>query len=107
MNVSSIDISPDGNWLFALDLTTAVVDQFQINRTTGALTAVAATPYTVTNAIVLPKAIRVAPNGSLVFIALGTGGDIVFTFNTTSGALVLTQTLLARLGDDERQRTRH
>ncbi len=93
VNVSSIDISPDGNWLFALDLTTAVVDQFQINRTTGALTAVAATPYTVTNAIVLPKAIRVAPNGSLVFIALGTGGDIVFTFNTTSGALVLTQTL--------------
>ena len=93
VNVSSIDISPDGNWLFGLDLTTNVVDQFSINRSTGALSVVAATPYTVTSGTVLPKAIRVAPNGSLVFAALGTGGDVVFTFNTTSGILALSQTL--------------
>ncbi len=93
VNVSSIDISPDGNWLFALDLTTNVIDQFSINRSTGALAAAAATPYTVTSGTVLPKTIHVAPNGSLVFAALGTGGDVIFTFNTTSGVLTLSQTL--------------
>ncbi len=31
--------------------------------------------------------------GRLVFAALGTGGDVVFTFNTTSGVLALSQTL--------------
>jgi 6-phosphogluconolactonase (cycloisomerase 2 family) len=49
--------------------------------------------YSVQNAAVAPKAIRVAPNGALVFAALGSGGDIVFTLNTTSGALVNSQTL--------------
>jgi 6-phosphogluconolactonase (cycloisomerase 2 family) len=87
VNVSSIDISPDGNWLFALDLTSTVIDQFKINRTTGALSSVASTPYSVTNAVVVPRDIRVAPSGSFVFIALGTGGDLAFSFNTTSGVL--------------------
>jgi 6-phosphogluconolactonase (cycloisomerase 2 family) len=57
-------------------------------------TAAVVTPaYSVQNAAVAPKAIRVAPNGALVFAALGSGGDIVFTLNTTSGALVNSQTL--------------
>jgi 6-phosphogluconolactonase (cycloisomerase 2 family) len=93
VNVLALDISPDGNWLFGLDGTTSVVDQFQINKSTGALASVAAVPYSVSNAVVAPKAIRVAPNGALVFAALGTGGDVVFTFNTTTGALVSSQVL--------------
>jgi 6-phosphogluconolactonase (cycloisomerase 2 family) len=93
VNVVALDVSPDGNWLFGLDSTTTVVDEFQINKSTGSLTSVAATPYSVTNAVVAPKSIRVAPNGTLVFAALGTGGDVVFTFNTTSGALVSSQNL--------------
>ncbi len=93
VNVVALDISPDGNWLFGLDGTTTVVDQFQINKSNGNLTSVAATAYSVTNAVIAPRAIRVAPNGALVFIALGTGGDIVFTFNTTTGALVSSQVL--------------
>jgi len=93
VNVVSLDISPDGNWLFGLDGTTTVIDQFQINTSTGALTSVAATPYSVANAVVAPKSIRVAPSGALVFAALGTGGDVIFTFNTTTGALASSQTL--------------
>lgn len=93
VNVVALDISPDGNWLFGLDSTTTVVDQFRINASTGALSSVAATPYSVSNAVVVPKAIRVSPNGALVFAALGTGGDVIFTFNTTTGALVSSQTL--------------
>jgi 6-phosphogluconolactonase (cycloisomerase 2 family) len=93
VNALALDISPDGNWLFGLDGTTTVVDEFKINTSTGALSAVATPAYSVQNAAVAPKAIRVAPNGALVFAALGTGGDIVFTLNTTSGALVNSQTL--------------
>jgi len=93
VDVIALDVSPDGNWLFGLDSATTVVDQFQINKSTGSLSSVAATAYTVSNAVVVPKAIRVAPNGTLVFAALGTGGDVVFTFNTTSGALASSQTL--------------
>ena len=87
VNVSAIDISPDGNWLFALDLTTNAIDQFSINRSTGALSSVASTPYSITNAVVVPRDIRVAPGGAFVFIALGTGGDLAFSFNTTTGVL--------------------
>jgi 6-phosphogluconolactonase len=93
VNVVALDVSPDGNWLFGLDSATTVIDQFQINKSTGALTSVAATPYSVTNGVVAPKSIRVSPNGTLVFAALGTGGDVIFTFNTTTGALASSQTL--------------
>ncbi len=85
-NVVSLDVSPDGQWLFGLDAAMTQVDEFQINKSTGALASVAAAAYSVTGAVA-PKAIRVAPNGALVFAALGTGGDVVFTLNTTSGAL--------------------
>jgi 6-phosphogluconolactonase len=93
VTVAALDISPDGNWLFGLDATTTVVDQFQINTSTGALTVVAATPYAVASGSPVPRAIRVAPNGAFVFAALGTGGDVIFTFNTTTGALVSSLTL--------------
>jgi len=93
VNVVSLAISPDGNWLFGLDNTTTVVDEFKINKSNGTLTSVAAVPYSVSNAVVSPKMVRVSPAGNLVFIALGTGGDIVFTLNTTTGGLVNSQQL--------------
>ncbi len=37
--------------------------------------------------------VKVAPNGQLIFASLGTGGDLVFTFNTVTGAAVLSQAL--------------
>jgi 6-phosphogluconolactonase len=93
VDVAALAVSPDGNWLFGLDRATTAVDQFQITTSTGGLTSVPPTPYSVTNAVVAPKAIRVSPDGTLVFAALGTGGDVVFTFNTTSGTLASSQTL--------------
>jgi 6-phosphogluconolactonase len=93
VNVVSLDISPDGQWLFALDNTTTVLDQFKINPTTGALTSQPSTPYSVQNAVVAPKMVRVAPTGNFVFVSLGTGGDIVFTLNTTTGAVATSQQL--------------
>ena len=89
----SMDVTPDGNWLIALDGTTTQLDIYQINKTTGALTLTSTVPFSVPNAQVLPKMVKVAPNGALIFAALGTGGDLVFTFNTTTGVALLSQTL--------------
>ncbi|WP_035351296.1 lactonase family protein [Edaphobacter aggregans] len=93
VNVASLAISPDGNWLFGLDRTSSQLDEFQINKSNGSLSSVAAVPYSVTSGVVVPKMVRVSPAGNLVFAALGTGGDIVFTLNTTTGAVVSSQQL--------------
>jgi len=93
VNVTSLAISPDGNWLFGLDTLQTVVDEFQINRSNGSLTLKAQTPYTATNAVPIPKMVRVSPLGNLVFIAIGTAGDVVFTFDTSTGSLVASQQL--------------
>lgn len=92
-SVVSLDVSPDGQWLFGLDNTQTQLDEFQINSSTGALSVIAATPYSVQSGKVVPKAVKVSPAGNLIFAALGTGGDVVFTLNTSTGAVASSQTL--------------
>jgi 6-phosphogluconolactonase len=89
----ALDVSPDGNWLIALDGTTTQLDVFAINKTTGALSLTGTAPYSITNATVQPKSVKISSGGTLIFAALGTGGDLVFTFNTSTGAAALSQTL--------------
>jgi hypothetical protein len=89
----SLDVSPDGNWLFALDGTTTQLDIYKISQTTGGLALNGTVPYSISNGQVKPKMVKVSANGSLVFAALGTGGDLVFTFNTSTGVAALSQTL--------------
>jgi 6-phosphogluconolactonase len=86
VNAVSMTISPDGQWLIALDGSTQQLDIFQINATTGALTSIN-TPatYSILTGTWSPTAVRISPNGLLIYAALGTAGDVVFTFNTTSG----------------------
>ena len=90
----ALTVSPDGQWLIALDGTTQQLDIFQINASTGALTSVnAPTTYSITSGVWQPSDVRVSPDGTLIFAALGTGGDIVFTFNTTTGFATSSQSL--------------
>jgi len=94
VNVAALDISPDGKWLFGLDNTTTVLDEFAIDGTTGTLSLVGQPiPYAPASGIVVPKAVKVSPAGNLIFIAIGTGGDVVFTLNTSTGAVVNSQQL--------------
>jgi 6-phosphogluconolactonase (cycloisomerase 2 family) len=87
----SIDVSPDGNWLLGLDsngpsLNEAIVDVYEINTGTGQLSLGTAGGYTYTGSsipVIVPKAIKFAPNGDYVFAAVGTAGDLVFPFTTT------------------------
>ncbi len=88
--VAALAVSPDGQWLIALDRSTQQLDIFQINSSTGALTSVGAGQppvYSVTGQWT-PTSVRISPNGALIFAALGNAGDAVFTFNTSTGQAV-------------------
>jgi 6-phosphogluconolactonase len=93
VSVFSLDVSPDGNWLIALNGTSSQLDVYQINQTTGALSLTTAVSYPITNTSVPPKMVKISPDGTYIFAALGSNGDVVFSFNTTTGAAVLEQTL--------------
>jgi 6-phosphogluconolactonase len=87
-------ISPDGQWLIALDGTTQQLDIFQINASTGALTSLnPPATYSGTVGTWQPSEVRFSPDGTLIFAALGTAGDVVFMFNTTTGVAVSSQYL--------------
>ncbi|WP_433969154.1 lactonase family protein [Tunturiibacter gelidiferens] len=97
VTANSLAISPDGQWLIALDSFTQQLDLFEINSSTGALTAAAQSPaaYSLHSGAGTwqPSMVQVSPDGTLIFAALGTAGDVVFTFDTTTGAAVQSQSL--------------
>jgi 6-phosphogluconolactonase len=85
----SLAVSPDGQWLFVLDLNGLTLSEYSINTSTGALTfnttgAITPAPGTVNN---VSNQVTVAPSGDYVAVAIGTGGLQTFTLNTTNGAL--------------------
>jgi 6-phosphogluconolactonase (cycloisomerase 2 family) len=86
-SVVSLDVSPDGQWLFGLDSSQLVLDEYKINSSTGALSVVTPTPYPA-NGTVVQRAVKVSPTGNFIFAALGTGGDDIFSLNTSTGAVV-------------------
>ncbi|HEX3967066.1 MAG TPA: beta-propeller fold lactonase family protein [Edaphobacter sp.] len=91
---TAMAVSPDGQWLIVLDGTTQQLDIFQINLSTGALTSVTApATYSITSGVWQPSDLRISPDGTLIFAALGTAGDVVFTFNTTTGVAASSQSL--------------
>jgi 6-phosphogluconolactonase (cycloisomerase 2 family) len=94
-NIVSMDVSPDGQWLITLDGTSllAQIDVFKIDASTGALASHQPTTYPIPNAVIVPKMVRISPNGALIFVALGSGGDLVFNFDTTAGTLVFSGAL--------------
>jgi 6-phosphogluconolactonase (cycloisomerase 2 family) len=94
-NVVSLDVSPDGQWLVALDGTTlqAQVDVFQINTSTGGLGDASNGTFPIPNAVIVPKMVKVSPNGAYIFASFGAGGDVVFTFDTSAGIAIGVQRL--------------
>jgi 6-phosphogluconolactonase len=87
-------VSPDGQWLIVLDGTTQQLDIFKITASTGALTSVSnPATYSIQSGVWQPSDIRISSDGTLIFAALGTAGDVVFTFNTTTGVATSSQGL--------------
>ncbi len=81
---SSMDVSPDGNWLFVLDDVGLVLYQFPITPSSGLLGSEAA--FTVSSSgTATPQSVRVSPNGNYVAVSLGTDGTIVFPYSSSAG----------------------
>ncbi|HWZ50849.1 MAG TPA: beta-propeller fold lactonase family protein [Granulicella sp.] len=88
-NVVAMDISPDGQWLFALDSNGSTIDEYQI-QANGLLAPTTGTAYAVASGTpVVPSGIRVSknPNNAYLAVALGTGGDLLYTLNTSTGGI--------------------
>lgn len=80
--------SPDGKWLMVLDGSGNGIDLFSIGSD-GSLTLGpnGGVGFTVPTGTVVPKQLRISPTGSFVIAAMGTAGELYFSFNTTSGVL--------------------
>lgn len=91
-NFISLDTSPDGKWLLALDSTSLTIFEYQINSSTGALTNGIQYTYGANSAggLVAPRMLRISPTGAYVAVALGTNGTELFSFNSATGALGVT-----------------
>ena len=88
-NFVSLETSPDGQWLLGLDSLTQSIYVFKINASTGALTLNSTATYTAPGSgLPSQKSIRISPNAAFVAAALGPGGDVLFTFNTSTGVLM-------------------
>lgn len=91
----ALDVSPDGKWLFGLNLASKTLDQFQIDPSSGALATASPTSYPSNNGnLPTPQAVKVSPNGSFIYASTGSDGDWIFSLNTTSGSVVYNQHLL-------------
>jgi len=93
VTVTSVDVSPDGQWLFGLDNFQNVLHEYQINSSSGGLTPKADVPYDALTGTISRQAVKVSPTGNYVFAALGNGGDRIFTLNTADGTTTYVQGL--------------
>jgi 6-phosphogluconolactonase (cycloisomerase 2 family) len=89
--VSSMDISPDGNYLFTVETTGLTMTEYKVDTTTGTLALVISFPLqgigcTVTGTPVSQSCtVKVSPSGSIVVVSLGTQGDAIFSYSSSSG----------------------
>ncbi len=88
--VAAMTISPDGNFLYTVELANETTTQWTINPTTGGLTASGALPAPVLSCApavstpVLPScSVAVSPKGDFLMTSLGTAGDAVFRYAST------------------------
>ena len=98
--ISSMAISPDGNYLFVVNSLGTILTEYQTNTSTGLLSLVssfplpgaactlAGTPVTQTCTV------AVAPSGQFVAASLGTAGTTVFPYSSSSGITSTNYTLI-------------
>jgi 6-phosphogluconolactonase len=85
-NVTSLAVSPDGNWLFCLDTNGLTLEEYSIDTSTGIITF--ANTYGITGATgaqVVPTQVVIAPSGDYLVVTLGTAGAETFSLDQTTG----------------------
>ena len=89
--VSSMDISPDGNFLFVVDVLGTSLTEYQINSTTGLLALGTTLPLPPTTCVLAGTpvtqscTVKVAPSGQFVVASLGSAGTIIYPYTSSSG----------------------
>ena len=86
----SLDTSPDGQWLVGLDGVNHSINIYGINASTGVLTlngTATAYPLVMAGNPSVAEAVKFAPTGAYLGVALGTSGDVVYPFTTATGVL--------------------
>jgi hypothetical protein len=98
--VASMDISPDGNFLFMIDVLATALTEYKINTTTGLLQLAGSVPLPPATCapdgspIIQQCTVKVGPSGQFVVAALGTAGDIIYPYSSTSGITTATGTTI-------------
>ena len=82
-----MQVSPDGKWLMVLDGTGAAIDLFAIasDGTLAPSSGIGFTP----NGTVVPRQLRLSNSGTFAVAAMGSAGELVFSFDTTTGTFAL------------------
>ena len=89
--VSSMDISPDGNFLFVVDVLGTSLTEYQINATTGLLALGTTLPLPPTacpltgSPLSQTCTVKVAPSGQFVVASLGSAGTVIYPYSSTQG----------------------
>jgi len=97
--VSSMDISPDGNYLFVVDAAATALSEYSINSSgllalattvplPPALCALSGTPVSQTCTV------KVAPSGQFVVASLGSAGTVIYPYSSTQGITTANPTLI-------------
>lgn len=98
--ISSMDISPDGNFLFTINSSGLTMNEYKVNTSNGTLTfALSAVLPGLGCVLSLNPAtqsctVKVSPSGAFVVAALGTQGDAIFPYTSTNG---LTSTAFSQI----------
>lgn len=91
---ATMDVSPDGNYLFAVDILGTSLYEYTINSSTGLLGLAATIPLpTGISACALSSGtpvsqtctVKAAPSGEFVVVSLGTTGTAIYTYSSSSG----------------------
>jgi len=81
----ALKVDTTGNWLVEADEATLLANVYAINSSTGALTQQNTSQIAIGTGS--PNQIVFTPNNSLVYIANGSGGTSIFSFNASTGTL--------------------
>lgn len=85
LNPVWMTVDPSGQWLFLLSSSTTALLEYQINTSTGVLTAANGNGTALGSGT--PAQVYVTPDNQAVYVAHGTGGVAAFAFDSTTGVL--------------------
>jgi 6-phosphogluconolactonase len=90
-SIAAMDVSADGNWLIVASANDGInpvtVTAYPLNASSGLLGTATTTLTYGPSPTAVVSAMKVAPSGQFITIALGTGGFITFPFNTSTGLI--------------------